>query len=359
MFEYLEELCLLPGVSSFEGPVRDYITDVAVNQCGADSVMTDILGSLYVEKKASPAAVKAAKKAGKLPEGPFPKLMIAAHMDEVGFIVNHIEDNGYLRFAPMGGIDKRVVLGHKVYVGENMVPGVIGLKAIHLTKKEDREIAPDFTSMYIDIGADSRETAEKQVSLGDEVVFHSDVVEFGEGRIKAKAIDDRFGCAMMLRLMKEPQAMDITYVFTVQEELGLRGANTAAYRVAPDIAIVFEGASCSDLPTIKGENKISIIGAGPVVGLADGGTLYDRGLFKLITGLADEAGIPWQVKQKMAGGTDAAVIQRSLDGVRVANISVPVRNIHSASTISSAEDMDNAYKLAKLFVEAVAEGKAK
>jgi endoglucanase len=360
MLEYLEELCLLPGVSSFEGPVREFIKSTALEDCGVseEDMRTDVMGTLYIVKKASPKAVKAAKKAGRLAEGSIPKLMIAAHMDEIGFIVTHIEDNGYLRFACMGGIDKRVVLGRKVYVGQAMVPGVIGLKAIHLTTKEDREVAPDFKEMYIDIGASSREEAMENVALGDEVVFHSDFVEFGEGRVKAKAIDDRFGCAMMLKLMKEELPMDVTYAFTVQEELGTRGAYGAAYSVAPDIAIVFEGASCSDLPTVSADNKITVVGAGPVIGLVDGGAIYDRGLFELLTGLADEAGLPWQVKQKIAGGTDASTIQRSLEGIRVANISVAVRNIHSASTIASEEDMDNAYRLAKLFVEALAEGKA-
>ena len=359
MLKYLEELCLLPGVSSFEEPVREYIKEKALEECGADRVWTDVLGTLYVEKKASPKARKAALKASGDPNWTQPKLMMAAHMDEVGFIITHIEENGYLRFLTMGGIDKRVVLGRKVYVGPKMVPGVIGLKAIHLTTPAERELAPDFTSMYIDIGAKSGDEARKLVDLGDEVVFHSDFLEFGEGRIKAKAIDDRFGCAVMLALMKEELPMDVTCAFTVQEELGTRGAFGAAYSVAPDIALIFEGASCSDLPTISEDNKITRIGAGPVLGLADGSTIYDRGLFELQSALADEAGIPWQVKQKMAGGTDAAAIQRSLSGIRVANISAAVRNIHSASTIASKEDMEKAYELAKLFIGAIAEGKAR
>ena len=196
MLKYLEELCLLPGVSSFEEPVREYIKEKALEECGADRVWTDVLGTLYVEKKASPKARKAALKASGDPNWTQPKLMMAAHMDEVGFIIIHIEENGYLRFLTMGGIDKRVVLGRKVYVGPKMVPGVIGLKAIHLTTPAEREVAPDFTSMYIDIGAKSGDEARKLVDLGDEVVFHSDFLEFGEGRIKAKAIDDRFGCAV-------------------------------------------------------------------------------------------------------------------------------------------------------------------
>ena len=334
-------------MSGDEGRVSDLIIDLAVNKCHADSVRRDIMGNVIVEKKGTAQT-----------NAPLPVLEITAHMDEVGFIVNKIESNGYVRFETVGGIDRRVVLGRRVFIGHDMVPGVIGLKAFHMVSAAEEKQAPGFDQMYIDIGASSKEEAEKKVAPGDYIVFDSDFLKFGNGRIKAKAIDDRWGCALMLELMSRPQPMDITYVFSVQEETGMRGANGSAYSVKPDIALILEGASCSDIPTIPVGQRISVVGSGPVIGCVDGSTIYDRGLFYLISGLADEAGIPWQVKNRLAGGTDAAVVQRSREGVRVANISVPVRNIHCPSTIAGVSDIDNAAKLAQLFIEAVAAGKA-
>ncbi len=347
MLKYLEQLCCLPGVSGDEGRVSDLIIDLAVNKCHADSVRRDIMGNVIVEKKGSaPSDVR------------LPKLELTAHMDEVGFIVTRIEANGYVKFETVGGIDRRVVLGRRVFIGHDMVPGVIGLKAFHMVSAAEEKKAPGFDQMYIDIGASSKAEAEKKIALGDYIVFDSDFLRFGTDRIKAKAIDDRWGCALMLELMSRDQPMDITYVFSVQEEVGCRGAYGSAFSVEPDIALILEGASCSDIPTIPEGQRITVVGAGPVIGCVDGSTIYDRGLFYLLSGLAEQAGIPWQVKNRIAGGTDASVVQRSREGVRAANISVGVRNIHSPSTIAGISDIENAAKLAQLFIEAVAAGKA-
>lgn len=350
MLKYLKELCLMPGPTSFESKVCDVILDIAVNEGHADSVRKDVMGNLFVEKKSKNPA------AGKLP-----KLMIAAHMDEVGFIVKKIDNNGYVRFVPVGGIDKRVVLGHKVWLGEDMIPGIIGLKAFHLVSAAEEKKAPDYVDMYIDIGCRNKEDAEKLVAPGDPIVFDSDFVEFGgvNKMIKCKAIDDRFGCAAMLNLMQEELPMDVTYVFTVQEEAGLRGAAGAAYSVKPDIALVLEGASSADVPTAPLHQRVTRAGQGAVIGLADGKSLYDEKLFHLLRDLAEENDIPWQVKTLAAGGTDAGIIHLTREGARVANISVACRNIHTASSVASVSDIDNAYKLLKLFVMAVAAGKAK
>ncbi|MBR0139470.1 MAG: M42 family metallopeptidase [Firmicutes bacterium] len=348
MLKYMEELCMMPGISGYEDEVADVILDIAVNQCHVDTVRKDVMGNLIVTKKAK-------EKSGKK----LPKLMLAAHMDEVGFMVKKIEDNGYLRFVPVGGIDKRVVLGHKVYIGPDMVPGVIGLKAFHMVTKEEERHAPDYVEMYIDIGARSREEAEKLVSKGDQIVFHSDFVRFGNGMIKAKAIDDRFGCALMLNLLEEDLPMDLTCAFTVQEEVGLRGAYGAAYAEKPDIALIIEGASSADVPAQPKNTRVTQAGLGPVISCMDSSAIYDEGLFRLLTGLADEAGIPWQIKTRIAGGTDAGAVQTSRAGVRVANVSVCCRYAHTASLVISEKDADDAFRLVKLFVEAVAGGKAK
>ena len=345
MLRLLKELCLTDGVSGFEISIRAKLAE----KCRpyADEMHVDTMGNLVVFKK------------GKKHNAP--KLMIAAHMDEVGFVITKIEDSGVLRFQEAGGINPRVALGRRVLIGPNHVPGVTGLKAYHLVSKEEEKKTPSITQMYIDIGAESKEEAAKLVKLGDWAVFDSDFLRFGEGkkRIKAKAIDDRVGCAQMLKLMEKDLPMDVTFVFTVQEEVGLRGAKAAAFNLKPDIALILEGTTSADMPGVDDAKKVTLVGGGPVLGCVDTGTIYDRKLFDMLRDTADQAGIPWQIKNYIAGGTDAAVIQRSRAGVRVANISTPVRMLHAASTVADKNDMENGLKLAELFIAGVAAGKGK
>ncbi len=345
MLRLLKELCLTDGVSGFETPIRKKIAE----KCRpyADDMQVDAMGNLIVFKK------------GKKHNAP--KLMIAAHMDEVGFLITKIEDTGVLRFQEAGGVNPRVALGRRVLIGENRVPGVTGLKAYHLVSKAEEKVTPSIDQMYIDIGAESKEEAAKLVKLGDYVVFDSDFLRFGEGkkRIKAKAIDDRVGCAQMIKLMEKDLPMDVTFVFTVQEEVGLRGAKTAAFNLQPDSALVLEGTPSADMPGVDDAKKVTLVGGGCVLGCVDTGTIYDRKLFDLLRDLADEAGIPWQIKNYIAGGTDASVIQRSRAGVRVANISTPVRMLHAASTVADKDDMENGLKLAEKLIGAIAAGKVK
>ena len=207
MLETLKTLCSLSGVSSREDQVRDYIRRRV--EPHADQVRTDALGNLIVFKRGARAAGN--------------RLMLCAHMDEVGLIVKSVTDEGYLKFGCVGGIDRRVLLGKRVTVGERAVPGVIGLKAIHLTTPEERKKVPKLTDLYIDIGAKDQAEALAQVELGDVCTFVSDTVEFGSGMLKAKAIDDRVGCAVMVKLLEEELPMDCTFVFSVMEEVGTRG----------------------------------------------------------------------------------------------------------------------------------------
>ena len=345
MLKLLKELTAADGVSGFEAPIRHLIAE----KCRpyADEMHVDTMGNLVVFKKGKKHNV--------------PKLMIAAHMDEVGFLITKIEDTGVLRFQEAGGINPRVALGRRVLIGANHVPGVTGLKAYHLVTPEEEKTTPSIAQMYIDIGAESKEEAAKLVKLGDPVVFDSDFVRFGEGkrRIKAKAIDDRIGCTQMIKLMEKDLPMDVTFVFTVQEEVGLRGAKAAAFNLAPDIALILEGTTSADMPGVDDAKKVTLVGGGCVIGCVDTGTIYDRKLFECLRDLADEAGIPWQIKNYIAGGTDAAVIQRSRAGVRVANISTPVRMLHAASTVADKTDMENGLKLAELFINTIAAGKVK
>lgn len=340
MIETLKNLCALSGVASFEDPVRDYLMEQAKPY--ADSMRVDSMGNLIVFKKG-------AKSTGN-------KLMICAHMDEVGLIIRQITEDGYLKFSAIGGIDRRVLIGKRVFVGWNRVPGIIGLKAVHLTTPEERSKVPKLQEYYIDIGLTSREEAEELVSLGDFAVFDNECLEFGNGMFKAKAIDDRVGCAVMLMLLKSDLPMDCTFVFTVQEEVGTRGAFGAAFSVTPEIALVLETTTAADLPGIKGQKRVCTLGEGPVISLVDGGTIYDKDLFRMMCDVADAAEIPWQVKHYIAGGNDSRAVQRTKAGVRVAGISAAVRYLHAPTSVGVMKDFEHMLNLSAAFIDALAQG---
>ena len=335
MIELLKDLCRLGGVSGNEDQVRDYIRSQA--QPWASSIRTDALGNLIVFKK------------GKKPTGN--KLLLAAHMDEVGIIVTRITDEGFLKFDFVGGVDRRVAIGKPVLIGDKQVPGLIGLKAIHLVSREEMKKVPKTDALYIDIGARDKEAAEQLVSLGDYGVFLGEPEEFGRGFLKAKAIDDRVGCAVMLELLREDLPLDVTFAFTAQEEVGTRGAFAAAFSVTPEVALVLETTTAADLPGVEDHRKVCAPGKGPVISYMDGGTIYDRGLFEDLRRLAEDNGIPWQTKEYIAGGNDARTIQRTKAGVRVAAMSAAVRYLHAPASVGSISDFEHMLTLTRLFLQ--------
>lgn len=337
MLETVKKLCSLSGVSGYEDEVRTYIMKVA-SAC-ADEVKTDCMGNIMAFKR------------GKKPGGK--TVMLCAHMDEVGLIVTGIEDDGYLRFACVGGIDRRVLIGKKVFVGDRHIPGITGIKAYHLVSKEEEKNVPKVEDMYIDIGAGSREQAEKLVRLGDPVSFDGECWEFGDGYLKAKALDDRVGCAAMLKLLERELPTDTWFVFSVQEEVGCRGAAAAAFGINPDVALILEGTTAADLPEVGAGKKICELGRGVVIPFMDGGTIYNRELVALLSRLADENGIAWQTKKRIAGGTDASVIQRGTGGAAVAALSCAIRNIHSPVSVAKITDFESMPILAEMFLNNV------
>lgn len=338
MLEELKTLCRLSGVSSREDQVRDYIRTQA--QPWAESIRTDALGNLIVTKRGTKSASG--------------YLMLAAHMDEVGLMVDRIHEDGTLGFQFVGGVNRQVVIGKKIYLGENRIPAVVGMKPIHLTTAKERKEVPKTDKLYLDIGCTSKEEAEALASLGDVGVFSDDVTEFGRGLLKAKAIDDRVGCAVLLDLLRQELPMDVTFVFTVQEEVGTRGAFGAAFSVKPKIALVVEGTTAADLPGLEGGERVCSVGKGPVIPYMDGGTIYDRELFLLLRRLAEEQQIPWQTKEYLSGGTDGRAIQRSRSGVRVAGLAAAVRYLHAPSSVASVSDYEAMIQLARRFIDAVA-----
>lgn len=334
----LEKLCLLDGISGDEGQVRDYIISRIEGKC---EYRIDPLGSVI-----------AFKKGRKTPDR---KLLISAHMDEVGFIVNYITDEGFLKISPVGGIDPRVVFGRRVRAGEEKLTGVVGAKALHHLDGDERSKAPDFGDMYVDIGARDKAQAQEHIRLGDSVTFVSDFVRFGSGMLGGKAIDDRAGCAIMLGLIDSELEYDTYFSFVVQEEVGLRGSTAAAYTVDPDIAIVLEATTAADIPSASGEKKVCCVGEGPVVSFMDRSTIYDKGLYRLAFDTAQSLGIPCQTKTMIAGGNDAGAIHKSRGGVRTCAISLPCRYLHSPNCVISEEDLDNTVKLVRAMLPKVYE----
>lgn len=334
MLEYLKDLCLLDGTSGREDNVREYIISKIKDKC---DYTVDPMGNLIATVKGN----KTAKN----------KVMLSAHMDEVGFIVTYICDNGFLKFASVGGIDSKVVNGRHVTVGENRISGVIASKALHLCEGDEEHKVSELSKLYIDIGASSKEDAEKLVEIGDAVYFKSDFVEFGNGKIKAKAIDDRFGCAIMLKMIEMKPEFDVTFAFLVQEEVGLRGAGPAAFTIKPDYAIVLEATTASDIAFVSDEDSVCKQGKGAVVSFMDRSTVYNRDMFKGAFRIAEEKNINIQPKTAVAGGNDAGAIHKSCGGVYTITVSLPCRYIHSGTSVADKKDMNDCYNLAEALLE--------
>lgn len=333
MKELLKELCLTDGISGDESAVRDLIISKIKDVC---QYSIDNLGNLICFKKGS--------------KSPEKKLMICAHMDEVGFMVTYIRSDGTLSFGNVGGIDPSVAIGRPVRVGKDRISGVIGSTAVHNLSKEQREKAPKTDSLYIDIGAKDKADAEKYVSLGDCVYFDSEFTELGQHRVKAKAIDDRAGCAIMIKLLHEKLDYDTYFVFNVQEEIGLRGSTVSSFSVAPDYAIVLEATTAADIDGVSGEKRVCELGSGPVVSFMDRSTIYDKELYQLAFAIAT-----CQTKTMIAGGNDAGAIHISGKGVRTIAISVPCRYLHSPSSVIELSDLTSSYKLVKNLLKRIPE----
>lgn len=327
----LKDLCLLNGTSGREDAVRNYIIEKIKDKC---EYSVDVLGSVIAFKKGKKAPDK--------------KVLVAAHTDEVGFIITDITDDGYLRFAPVGGIDAAVVLGRRVDI--NGIKGVVGAKAVHLLSDDEKKNEPAFDKLAIDIGAADKAEAEKAVSLGDCAYFASDYCEFGDGFIKSKALDDRIGCMLMIELINSDLEYDTYFCFNVQEEVGLRGSGCSAYAVKPDVAVILESTTAADIDGVTGGDKCCVLGKGPVVSFMDGRTIYDKQIFDLAFEVAKENNIKIQTKTKIAGGNDAGVIQKSGAGCRVAAVSLPCRYIHSGSSVVKIGDIEETRRFLPLFL---------
>lgn len=332
----LRKLCELNGASGDESRVREFIKDNII----ADEVYTDNVGNLIVFKKGR-----------KTPKN---KIMFAAHMDEVGLMITYAEEDGFLRFGAVGGIDTSVIIGRGFRL-ESGAYAVCSTKAIHQQNKDERKSMPEISELYLDIGANSREEAESIAPLGSYAYFDADYFEFGEGYLKGKAIDDRAGCLVLMDMINETPEYDAWYAFTVREEIGTRGASAAAFGVAPDIAFVIETTTACDIAGVSGAKKVCELGKGAVVSYMDNGTLYDRDMYSLAMNTANENNIPVQTKTVIAGGNDSRAISVSRSGVRTCAISVPCRYLHSPSCVIKLSDLDAVERLSEKMLSAAAE----
>ncbi len=327
----LQNLSELVATSGNENAVRSWLTtELSANHL---TWKIDSMGNLFVEHA-----------------GKDEHWLLAAHMDEVGLMVVDVESSGDLRFQTVGGIDERVLLGKPVWVGSNRQPGVISAKPVHLLKgKLLDKVAID--NLRIDIGANSRESAYEKVAPGDWATFAMEFHDLGE-TVLGKALDDRLGVALLLELLLTSQCTaHFTAVFTVQEEVGLRGARVAAYTVNPERALVLESTPAHDLPTFSQDEWLenrrynTRLRNGPALSILDSSTLHDRNLLAEISQIAEKHHIPYQRRQPGGGGNDAGSIHKSRAGIPSLGISVPTRYIHSPAAIASKADIQATFDL--------------
>lgn len=334
----LEKLCTANSISGDEGNVREIIINEIKDF--ATEYKVDNLGNIIAFKKGKNRSEN--------------KLMLSAHMDEVGLIVTDITSDGLVKFDEVGGIDRRVLPAVSVKIN-NKINGVIGVKPIHLCDSEEGSKIPKYSEMYIDIGAESREEALRFVSLGDSITFEA-LYENNGHTIKSKAIDDRAGCFMMINMLKSELEYDMYFTFVVQEEVGLNGAKVAAYTVNPDFSIVLESTTAADIPDISPSKQVCNVGEGAVIGFMDRRTIYDKGLINKAQKLSEENNIKMQFKRAVAGGNDAGVIHSSRGGVRTLAISLPCRYLHSQLSLIAVSDLEHTFNLTKKLANSICGG---
>ena len=331
MSDYLKELTEAVGVSGSEKEVRLLIRDLVAKVC--DELHVDPMGNLIAFLAGSGASPM--------------RILIDAHMDEVGLIVTSIDSNGLLRFETVGGIDNRTLLGLVVEVGPKKITGVIGARPIHLLTASQRDSVVKRDAMRIDIGAKNKSGAAKKVQVGDAVSFIGPYRESGSVAV-AKAMDNRAGCAALIEILKDgPYPFDLYACFSVQEEVGLRGAQVAAYAVRPDAALVLECTPAYDLPNEEDRSPNVRLGNGPAVYVMDRGTIQDPRLVSHIMSVAGANKIPFQVRQPGGGGTNTAAIQAVHGGVPSATLALPGRYAHTPNMVIDLNDFENLVALAK------------
>ena len=324
----LEKLCNVIAVSGDEGEVRKIVLHEI--KAYADDVRVDALGNVL------------ATRLGRGQGGKRMRVMLDAHMDEVGFMIVADEGEGIFRFETVGGVDVRHLVGKQVFVGKDRMPGVIGGKPIHLMDTSERTRKVPLDGLRIDLGPAGKG------KVGDRVGFATKFRRVGPS-ILSKSIDDRIGVATVIELLKQaPSNIDLCAAFTVQEEIGLRGAKVAAQHFNPDLAIAIDATPANDLPVFDGGENMAYntkLGLGPAIYITDGSTLHDPRLVRFLKETAESQKIPYQFRQPGGGGTDSGAIQRSLAGIPTVSVSVPHRYTHSPISVARVDDWKNTLNL--------------
>jgi endoglucanase len=332
----LERLCNACAVSGDESEVRGIVLEQV--RPSASEVKVDALGNVL--------ATRYGQGENRM------KVMLAAHMDEVGFMLTSDEGDGIFRFELVGGLDERQLVAKPVWVGHDHIPGVIGAKPIHLTTQDERKHTIPLDTLRIDIGIGNN----SKIKIGERATFATPFARLGPS-LRAKALDDRLGVATLIELLKNaPPNIDLLAAFTVQEEVGLRGAAVAAYTLNPDLAIVVDSTPANDLPTWDGSENTFFnthLDGGPAIYTADSSTLSDPRLINHLVEAAEAKGIPYQFRQPGGGGTDAGAIHRARAGIPSVSVSIPGRYAHTAALIARLIDWQNTYALLKAALESI------
>lgn len=339
--DLLNKICTIPGAPGFEKRIRDFVLEEIKDL--ADEIETDNMGNVYAIKR------------GKSDK----RVMIGAHMDEIGFIVTHIDDNGFIRFHTLGGFDPKTLTAQRVIVhGKEDVIGVMASKPIHVMTPEERNKVAKTRDYFIDTGMPA-EKVKDLVSVGDSITREREFIEMGDC-VNGKSLDNRLAVYILietLRNLKDKEVPhDVYGVFTVQEEVGIRGANVASLKVNPDFGFGLDTTIAFDLPGAPAHEQITKLGEGTAIKLMDAGTICDYRMVDFMKKTADKNNIKWQPEILTAGGTDTSGIQRMTQGGSIAGaVSIPTRHLHQVIEMAHKEDISASIDLLTKCLEEIAD----
>lgn len=343
-FVLLKKLSDALGVSGYELEVKPLIMEEIKDL--ADEIRVDKLGNIIAFKKGSSKG---------------PKIMLAAHMDEIGLVVTHIDNRGFLRFTGIGGWNERILPGQRVIIRteKGKIRGVIGMKPPHIMTPEEKKQILEMGKLFVDIGVSSKEEATNLgVKIGSVMILDREMVRLaGTDRVTGKAFDDRIGVAVLIHVLKALKNVEheanVYAVFTVQEEIGLKGATVSAFAVKPDVGIAVDVTIANDVPVVEEKDWITQMGKGPAIKVLDKGNISHPKVREMLIKIAEEEKIPYQLEVLTGGATDAAAIMLTREGVPVSTISIPTRYIHSPIEVIDLKDAIYASKLLASFVKKV------
>lgn len=345
--DLLELLTQTPSVPGRESRIRQVIADYLLQHQLVDELLTDAMGSLIGVRRPRPVPGQ---------ESPVPcKVMLAAHMDQIGFLVSHVSDDGYLRVTPAGGFDTRNLFARRVRVCTSAgdMPGVMNPagKPIHISTPEERKKVPEIEEFFIDLGLPGADV-KSRVKIGDMVVLDGPFGAVGQS-VVSQCLDNRVGCWAQIRALEQLRhhACEIHAAWTVQEEVGLRGAIPAAYHVQPDIGVACDTTLCCKTPGVPDEQRVSVAGDGVCLHVMDSSAIADLELIEQIEAVAQRQGIKCQRAILPRGGQDGAAIQRSRRGVRIAVFACPIKYIHTVAEMAHRDDLEAYYKLLAAWLE--------